>query len=65
VFTIPKASTPEHVAENAEAGVLPLTQHELALIDKAFPLNPSYCGLAMLKSNRSPDRDAFDIEIAR
>jgi diketogulonate reductase-like aldo/keto reductase len=38
VFTIPKASTPEHVAENAGAGALQLSDAELARIDAAFPL---------------------------
>lgn len=38
LFTIPKASSPEHVAENAGAGDLRLTEAELAQIDKAFPL---------------------------
>jgi diketogulonate reductase-like aldo/keto reductase len=40
VFTIPKASTPEHVAENAGAGSLQLSDAELARIDAAFPLGP-------------------------
>jgi diketogulonate reductase-like aldo/keto reductase len=39
-FTIPKASTPEHVAENAAAGDLRLNDEELARIDEAFPLGP-------------------------
>ena len=37
VFAIPKASSPEHAAENAGAGSLHLTEEELARIDKAFP----------------------------
>jgi diketogulonate reductase-like aldo/keto reductase len=37
VFAIPKASSPEHVEENAGAGDLYLTEDELALIDRAFP----------------------------
>jgi diketogulonate reductase-like aldo/keto reductase len=38
VFAIPKASTPEHAAENAGAGELHLSRAELARIDAAFPL---------------------------
>jgi diketogulonate reductase-like aldo/keto reductase len=38
LFTIPKASSPEHAAENAGAGDLKLTRRELELIDEAFPL---------------------------
>ncbi len=38
VFAIPKASNPEHAAENAGAGGLRLTEAELARIDEAFPL---------------------------
>lgn len=37
LLTIPKASSPEHAAENAGAGELRLTQQELARIDEAFP----------------------------
>lgn len=37
-FTIPKASSPEHVEENARAGDLRLTEAELARIDEVFPL---------------------------
>jgi diketogulonate reductase-like aldo/keto reductase len=40
LFTIPKASSPEHTAENAGAGDLKLTKTELARIDAAFPLGP-------------------------
>lgn len=40
LFTIPKASRPDHTAENAGAGDLLLTEAELARIDKAFPLGP-------------------------
>jgi diketogulonate reductase-like aldo/keto reductase len=39
-FTIPKASSPEHSAENAGAGDLGLSEAELARIDEAFPLGP-------------------------
>jgi diketogulonate reductase-like aldo/keto reductase len=40
VFTIPKASTPEHVVENAGAGRLRLTDDDVAAIDRAFPRGP-------------------------
>ena len=40
VFAIPKASTPEHANENAQAGDLRLSEEEIALIDQAFPLGP-------------------------
>jgi diketogulonate reductase-like aldo/keto reductase len=40
VFTIPKASSPEHAAENAGAGDLRLSEAELARIDEAFPVGP-------------------------
>jgi diketogulonate reductase-like aldo/keto reductase len=40
LFTIPKASKPEHTAENAGAGDLRLTRAQLALIDETFPLGP-------------------------
>ena len=40
LFTIPKASSLEHAAENAAAGDLHLTDEELARIDEAFPLGP-------------------------
>ena len=36
LFTIPKASSSEHTIENAGAGDLRLTGHELARIDEAF-----------------------------
>jgi diketogulonate reductase-like aldo/keto reductase len=38
LFTIPKASTSDHVVENASAGDLQLSDAELAQIDEAFPL---------------------------
>jgi diketogulonate reductase-like aldo/keto reductase len=38
LFTIAKASRPEHAAENAGAGDLQLSPSEIALIDEAFPL---------------------------
>ncbi len=37
LFTIPKASRPEHAAENAGAGDLHLTDAEIAQIEDAFP----------------------------
>jgi diketogulonate reductase-like aldo/keto reductase len=40
VFAIPKASTPEHAAENAAAAELHLTEEELAQIDRVFPPGP-------------------------
>jgi diketogulonate reductase-like aldo/keto reductase len=40
LFTIPRATRPEHAAENAGAGELRLTEAELARIDEAFPLGP-------------------------
>jgi diketogulonate reductase-like aldo/keto reductase len=39
LFAIPKASNPAHVAENAGAGALELSEAELARIDAAFPLD--------------------------
>src|SRR6202161_2080723 len=37
VFAIPKASTPEHAADNAAAGELTLSESEIAALDQAFP----------------------------
>src|SRR5260221_8715636 len=48
VFAIPKASTPEHAAENAAAGDLELGSDEIAAIDKAFPRGPRPRSLPML-----------------
>ena len=48
LFTIPKASSPEHVTENAGAGSLRLSKDELARIDEAFPLSPHHRGLPVL-----------------
>jgi diketogulonate reductase-like aldo/keto reductase len=48
VFAIPKASSPEHAADNAAAGELTLNQDELAALDKAFPRGPEPRGLPML-----------------
>ncbi len=39
-FTIPKASRPEHVRENAGALELTLTEEEVAALEQAFPLPP-------------------------
>lgn len=48
VFAIPKASTPEHAADNAAAGELTLSGSEVAALDKAFPRGPRLPGLPML-----------------
>jgi diketogulonate reductase-like aldo/keto reductase len=48
VFAIPKASTPEHAADNAAAGKLVLGDDEIAALDKAFPRGPKPRGLPML-----------------
>jgi diketogulonate reductase-like aldo/keto reductase len=48
LFTIPKASTPEHASENAQAGDLQLSRTELARIDEAFPLGPAPLDLPVL-----------------
>ncbi len=48
VFAIPKASTPEHAADNAAAGELTLSANEIAALDKAFPCGPRPRGLPML-----------------
>ena len=40
LFAIPKASSPEHAADNAGAGDLRLTEAELSRIDAAFPRGP-------------------------
>jgi diketogulonate reductase-like aldo/keto reductase len=47
-LAIPKASNPDHVAENAGAGDLELTTAELDRIDQAFPLGPKPSELPML-----------------
>jgi diketogulonate reductase-like aldo/keto reductase len=39
LFTIPKASNPDHTAENAAAGDLHLSEDEIARVDQAFPLD--------------------------
>jgi diketogulonate reductase-like aldo/keto reductase len=38
LFTIPKAASPEHTAENARAGDLRLPEGEIAELEQAFPL---------------------------
>jgi diketogulonate reductase-like aldo/keto reductase len=48
LFTIPKASTPEHVAENAGAGDFQLSAADVARIDNAFPRGPHPARLPML-----------------
>jgi diketogulonate reductase-like aldo/keto reductase len=48
LFTIPKASSPEHAAENAGAGDFHLSAADIARIDKAFPVGPRPAGLPML-----------------
>ena len=48
VFVIPKASTIEHVAENAAAAALELSDAELARIHAAFPLAKPRRGLPMI-----------------
>lgn len=47
LFAIPKASSPEHAAENAGAGDLELTKREIELIDQGFPLNRRHRRLPM------------------
>lgn len=41
VFVIPKSSRLEHVAENAGAGTLQLSESEISRLEKAFPSRPS------------------------
>jgi diketogulonate reductase-like aldo/keto reductase len=48
VFTIPKASSVEHAAENAGGGNLSLSSSEISAIDTAFPRGPKPRGLPML-----------------
>ncbi len=48
LFTIPKAASPDHAAENAGAGMLELSEGEFARIDKAFPIGPVPRSLPML-----------------
>ncbi|MCV5950888.1 aldo/keto reductase, partial [Escherichia coli] len=48
VFTIPKASSSDHAAENAGAGDITLTESDMAALDKAFPLGREPRSLPML-----------------
>ena len=48
VVAIPKASSPEHTAENAGAGRLHLNDEEIARIDQAFPRGARPRSLPML-----------------
>jgi len=48
VLAIPKASSAEHVADNAAAGELLLSADETDALDKAFPRGPKPRGLPML-----------------
>ncbi len=48
LFAIPKASSPEHAAENAAAGDLVLRDDEIAVLDRAFPRGPKPRSLPML-----------------
>jgi diketogulonate reductase-like aldo/keto reductase len=48
IFAIPKASTPEHVVDNAQAGKLKLSSAEVARIDAAFPRGPRPRSLPMI-----------------
>ncbi|HXW72321.1 MAG TPA: aldo/keto reductase [Methylocella sp.] len=48
VFAIPKASNPQHSAENARAGDIQLSEAELARIDNAFPLAERSVALPVL-----------------
>ena len=48
VFAIPKASTLEHVVDNARAGQLVLSSAEVARIDEAFPRRPRPRSLPMI-----------------
>jgi diketogulonate reductase-like aldo/keto reductase len=48
LFAIPKASDSDHVAENAGAGALDLSDAEIARIDEAFPRGPRPRELPMI-----------------
>jgi diketogulonate reductase-like aldo/keto reductase len=48
VFAIPKASTPEHVVDNAKAGEFELTRAEVVRIEEAFPLGARPRNLPMI-----------------
>jgi diketogulonate reductase-like aldo/keto reductase len=47
LFTIPKAASAVHVADNAKAGDLRLTETEIAMINYAFPLGRKTKGIPM------------------
>ena len=48
LFTIPKASSADHAAENAGAGEVALSDADIARIERAFPLGPMPRSLPML-----------------
>ena len=48
LFTIPKASWPDHAAENARAGSVTLSDAEIARIDEAFPRGRAPRSLPMI-----------------
>jgi diketogulonate reductase-like aldo/keto reductase len=48
LFVIPKASTPEHVEENARAADVQLSRDEMARINTAFPLGARPSSLPMI-----------------
>ena len=48
LFAIPKAATPEHIVDNAQAGKLELSTAEVARIDEAFPRGPPRRSLPMI-----------------
>jgi diketogulonate reductase-like aldo/keto reductase len=48
LFTIPKASNPEHAADNAGAGDVRLSEPEITRIEAAFPVGRSPRALPML-----------------
>jgi diketogulonate reductase-like aldo/keto reductase len=48
LFAIPKASSPEHAAENAGAGDFVLSHKDIAVLDEAFPLGSRPRSLPML-----------------
>jgi diketogulonate reductase-like aldo/keto reductase len=48
VFVIPKASAIAHVAENAGAASLELTEADVVQLDAAFPLGKPRRGLPMI-----------------
>jgi diketogulonate reductase-like aldo/keto reductase len=47
-FVIPKAAAPLHVAENAAAATLRLTEADIARIDAAFPRGKAGRSLPMI-----------------